>query len=125
MDYLIVSICLIIGFILWYFYYGLECFLNGATLGRNQYTMHFSCLWEELLWVLPGGGERKAQFVRDRIGDFPRGSFAGYAYEDIRKYNRYKEVGRAVLPGLGHFILTHMILPLSPLLFYIFLVVVL
>lgn len=124
MDYFIVAVCLIVGFFLWYFYYGLECFLNGATIAHDQYTMQFHCLWEELLWNLPGGGERKAQFVKEYIGDIPCGTFVDYSYEDIRKNNRYKEVGRAVLPGLGHFVLTHMFLPLIPLLIYIFLVLI-
>ncbi len=78
----------------WYVYYGLECYLNGASIGRNQYAMPFLCLWEETLWILPGGRRRKLAFAR---GD------ADWADE---------------LPGPVHYVLTHGLILGGPLAVY-------
>ena len=86
---------LVIGFALWYFYYGLECFINGGSLGRNPYTMHFPLLWEEFQWLLPGGWEKKLKICD---GD-----------ENLAKS----------LPGWLHFIGTHICIPFAPLIFWI------
>lgn len=116
--------CLFVGFCLWYLYYGLECWMNGATMSRNQYLMHFSCLWEEFLWALPFyGAYLKGEYIREQISDFEHGamcsSSGSWDYSEIREKNLYKKVGKAMLPGTWHFVCTHIVFPLMPLFAYI------
>lgn len=114
-------IATILGFFIWYIYYGFECFLNGGTLGRNQYTMHFHLAWQELTWVLPGGRKRKGRYVKDNvIGDIENGHILGcpWSYKEIRQHNLYEAAANKILPGLPHFLFTHILLPFLPLIFY-------
>lgn len=87
---ILVSIALIPGFVVWYFLFGLECYMNGGGIGRNQHTMPFYWLWQEWLWLGPGGWERKMKLCRGN-----------------------EEMARS-LPGLPHFIFTHIMIPFGP-----------
>ncbi len=46
-----------IGFFVWYLFNGLEAWLNGGNLGRGKWWV-FSCVYEEMLELLPGGKMR-------------------------------------------------------------------
>ncbi len=87
-----IIISLFFGFILWYCYYGVECAINGGTICRNQWFFHFPLLWEEFKWILPGGFNRKLNYTNGDI--------------ELAK----------TLPGIPHFIFTHMFIPLIPFL---------
>ena len=88
MDILIVILLLIIGFIGWYLFYGAECHINGGSLGRNSWTMHFPLMLEELMWILPGGWAKKLKHCNGDI--------------ELAK----------TLPGVIHFVCMHILLPL-------------
>lgn len=84
-------LALICGGVAWYFIYGLELWLNGMMKPN-----HLRGLWEELLWILPGGRRRRIAYVRkfdQKISDTE---------------------AAAMLPGLWHFLFTHVGLPLGP-----------
>ncbi len=107
---------LIPGFGLWYLSYGLECFMDGATLSRDQFLAPFQCFWEEVLWVLPGGRKRKGDYIRRQVSRFEGEGYMGsWTYSDIRRFNLYEEVGSAMLPGWIHFVFMHVFLPLTPM----------
>jgi hypothetical protein len=101
---------LVLGFVFWYLYYGMECYINGGSLGRNQFSMHFSLLWEEFLWFLPGGFDRRVDYLLECKVINP--DVADYSEQEIR------EITKEMLPGRLHFVLTHGVLPLIPLLIY-------
>ncbi len=118
-----VVVAALVGLALWYLIYGMECAINGGTLGRNPYTMHFSLLWEEILWLLPVYGKRRReQFIKDQMGDFENGMmFSGsqsFTYKEIREKGNYDEVARSMLPGLPHFLFMHVFIPSIPVLIY-------
>lgn len=96
----------VLGFILWYAYYGAECAINGGTIMRNPWTMHFPLLWEEFVWALPFiGPERKVDYIFEIYGD------------DVMKICPYC-AARNMLPGRLHFVLTHILIPCIPYLIY-------
>jgi hypothetical protein len=75
---------------IWYILYGLECYLNGGSIGRNQFLMVFQCFYEDLLWVLPGGISRKIKYCNEAFGNL----------DMVDK-----------LPGIPHFIFMHICIP--------------
>jgi hypothetical protein len=83
------------GLVAWWLYYGLECFINGATTGG--FWLPLVCWFEELSWNLPFVGQ-KCRLAHTR-GD------ADWAKQ---------------LPGPVHFLLTCVLLPLGPWLVYRF-----
>ena len=89
-QYLFFSLALGFGLVVWYFYYGLECFINGGSLGRNPYTMVFTLWFEELTWLFPGGWEKKLKLCH---GD---------------------EALARSLPGFWHFLIVHVVIPFGP-----------
>lgn len=116
----IICIALIVGFVLWYLVYGLECFLNGGSLGRNQWTMQFVLLNQEISWLLVPGA--KVKYLKEHVilDCFEHGAICGstkgWDYQEVREQNLWRECANDVLPGWGHFIGTHILLPLFPLL---------
>jgi hypothetical protein len=89
-------VILIFSIFVWYCYYGLECAINGGTIGRHPLLFHFPLLWEEVTWLFPDGWERKLKLAN---GD--------------------KELAKT-LPGWTHFIIVHILLPFGPFIFYVF-----
>lgn len=111
-----IIISLIIGLILWFLYYSLELGLNGVS------DTYLNCLRQEWLWAT--SSKARADFIRDHIEGCELGtmcSFSGksWRYSEIRDNNLYSEVGKAMLPGLPHFLFTHIFLPASPLLIFL------
>lgn len=104
----------LIGGILWYLYYGLECSLNG---GMGCWTLPFKCLWDDIrfkfskkariAWAIGVVGTKAATWG---------GCLMGYKhdYRHIREHDLYDEFAKAVLPGWIHFILTHILIPAAP-----------
>jgi hypothetical protein len=90
--YLWLLVTLPFGFIMWYLYYGLECFINGGSIGNDGdlRTMLLPCLKQEFRWLMPFGDK----------SDIPRGFPTG-------------------IYGLFHFLFTHIFIPLSPTVVYI------
>lgn len=112
-ELIFLTLCLSLA--AWYLYYGVECIINGMTFRRNPYTVPFTEAFTELTWVLPGGGRRKGNVIRDAIGWSEHGAMCGWrrswSYKEIRDGNLYDECGADMLPGLTHFFLTHICLP--------------
>lgn len=98
-----IFVLLIVGFALWYLYYGAECAINGANIARNPYTMHFKLLWEELTWIVPPSKKTKIEY------------FINMGYSQQEAENLIKE-----LPGIKHFVFTHIFIPCLPLILYFF-----
>lgn len=92
-----IIVCYLIGFAMWYFYYMLELFINGATLGYEGKIclMPFKFAWMEFTWLLPGGLKKK--------------------YEHVGKDIEWL----LMMPGFYYFFFTHIFLPLVPLLLYL------
>jgi hypothetical protein len=90
-------LCLFIGLLIWWFYYGLECFLNGAQSAGPWYglTMPFTQWLHELSWNLPF------------VGRIFRVRYAG-GYGDTAN----------MLPGRVHFLIVCVLLPLAPWMAY-------
>lgn len=110
-DIVHVAFALVIGFALWFMYYGCECFINGDTSIWRSF-------WKELLWFLPGGDARKGAYIRKMVehGNGVICSENGsWEYEAVRKGELYVPCGRDVLPGRLHFVITHVCIPLGPL----------
>ena len=56
---------LLLGIGLWWMYYGVECFINGAM---GDWRMPFREAWRELLWNVPiYGWHWRLQFTRGDI----------------------------------------------------------
>jgi len=83
---------LCLGLSLWWAYYGVECFINGAFGGV---WMPFRCWWEEFTWNIP------------IIGKYYR-----------LKFTQGDKEWAKMLPGPIHFGLVCVVLPLLPLLVY-------
>lgn len=113
------AIAIIIGLVIWYFYYGLECYLNGSTL-------IFLCLWQEITWILPGGRKRKGRFVRNEIicyeegkelydGSICASNNGTWRHKAVVEGDLYEQCGEDILPGWKHFLCVHVLIPLMPL----------
>lgn len=90
-----VSILLLcLGFIVWFFYYGLELFLNGAHMQKSP----FYYAYQELMCILPGGWKRKLKYCENDI-----------------------ELAKS-LPGISHFVFTHILIPFGLFFLYMLLV---
>ena len=93
---------LVVAFVIWYIYYSIECGLNGGSLERNPFTMAFFLFWEQLLWSIPGGLQRRTEYVRENVvGDWLGGvcgSKRFWNYAEVREKNLYAECARDVLP---------------------------
>ncbi|KKT91053.1 MAG: hypothetical protein UW92_C0019G0008 [Candidatus Jorgensenbacteria bacterium GW2011_GWA2_45_13] len=98
---------LILGLIIWYLFYGLECFINGGTIGKSRFFFPFECLWNEILWNLPGGKETyvKKHIANSSIDTAVCGSKQVWRSAEIRKKNLYFECGKDILPGFFHLFL--------------------
>lgn len=55
---------LILSGIFWYFFYGLECYMNGAGGG---FFMPFRCLWDDFRFNMPGGWKRRLKAARGNV----------------------------------------------------------
>jgi hypothetical protein len=105
------------GLALWYFYYSVECTLNGGTLGRNQWLMAFQCYYQELLWNIPGqlGINNRLSWIHEFADNGTDGVFITkdriYTYAEIRMGdpNCVDAYARAILPGKLHCILVLLI----------------
>jgi len=86
---------LLLGLVVWYFYYGLECFLSGAYSEFSDFTMPFEQWCLELSWNLP------------IVGDIFRRKFANGDEEWADK-----------LYSPLHFLITCILLPFGPWLIY-------
>ena len=86
------ALLLIAGLFIWWLYYGLECFVNGAHGGVE---LPFVEWWRELCWNLPFVGQRFR--LKQTSGDVE---------------------WAAQLPGIFHFGITCVLLPLAPWLVY-------
>lgn len=100
------------GFVLWYGLFTVELGLNGFFTSPEATTWKGFC--EELSWITPGATKRRADFVRKMIDGWDEGYVGKWRYSEIRDNNLYEEVGWHVLPGYGHFVCVHIILPLTP-----------
>ena len=97
-----------IAFAVWYVFYSVECELNSGSLGRNPYTMAFLLFWEQLLWSIPGGLKRRADYVKENlVQDWKLGGVFGtkrfWNYAEVREKNLYVECARDVLPTPFYF----------------------
>lgn len=121
-----VYLCLCIGLVCWYVCYGLTCFLNGATLGWNhsQFLLPFYWLWKDLLWILPGGANRKAEYMRERIEGLERGCVSGdkksWDYAEVNRTKDYRRCAADVLPNSTDFFMNHFVPVLFPFIFLVF-----
>ena len=82
-------LALVVGFFLWYFIFGVECYMNGGPL-PSDWSMPFRGLVQDLSFNLPGGWERRLRFAE---GD-----------EEWAKQ----------FPGWWHIYAIHVCLPLFP-----------
>lgn len=55
LDAFVYAIALGAGVFFWYFYYGIECFINGAI---GEWELPFRCFWQDLRCNLPFYGDR-------------------------------------------------------------------
>ena len=97
---MIIAILILVASVaFWYVLYGLECFMNGGTIGRNQFLMPFQCLVEEAKWIVPIWGWRQRQLYSEKRG-----------CPELAK----------TLPGPFHFFLMHVAIPFAPVLSYVY-----
>lgn len=81
---------LALGFVIWYFYFGLECWINGAASSGYGNLIPFKCLWDDIKFNSPGGWKRRLEFT---AGD---------------------EEWASQIPGIDRFIFNHILIPLLP-----------
>lgn len=93
-----------VTFLVWYFSYGMEVFLNGGDSVLKSFAEH-------LTWHIPGGLKRRAAYIKEIIDSMPLqmvngqprllGTMAGskrcWDYEEIRDNNLYEEVAKDML----------------------------
>ncbi len=99
-------IALISGFMLWSCLYGTELLINGIM--DLKFKVIFNCLYEEFLWIVPGGLNRKIAYLQKQD-----------CFDDSMSYAKKVVLAKRMLPGIGHFVIMHIIIPSSPLMFYI------
>jgi len=87
-----------IAFVVWYIGYGLEMYLNGGSLGRGRWWV-FKCFVEEAQWFLPGGLEKRTNYIRTMVGTDRslNGFVGGHSYEEIRTHNLYEKIAKRSL----------------------------
>ena len=90
MHEVIIIGCFILGHIMWYVLYGLECYMNGGS--KSPYYYYFL---QDLTFILPGGWRRKLNYCKGDI--------------DLAKS----------LPSIFGFLFTHIFIPLIPLFVYV------
>ncbi len=94
----------ILAFVAWYFYFGAECFLNGAD--SWDFFMPFKCYWQEILWNIPGGQQRRIEWMKEWVKAPQHGTMLGktksWNYEEVRAGNLYAECVSDMLPGKFH-----------------------
>ncbi len=124
----IILFLLLLGGGLWWFLYGLECFLNG---GMGPF-MHLRCLLQDISWLIP---YFRTKYIKEMV-EYGNGTiclsqpllyqiycyfsnkkveYASVTYQQIREKKLYKIVAKQYLPGLSHFIFMHLFVPLFPL----------
>lgn len=117
-------IIFIVSLLVWYALSSATCALNGAYLRpTNRWLVPFAILWEDTLNELPGGANRKGQYIRERVGEEGDGGMisatGSWRYKDIREKNLYNEVGKAMLPGLGSYFIYNLFIPFGPVIIYL------
>ncbi len=133
----ILLVNLLLGLFQWWLFYGLECYMNGDMGG--VLPMHIRCLWQDVKWLLPSN---RAKYIKEMIAE-GNGAICGnpsltrilynfwfvnekdseqylprysWTYQEIREKNLYQKVGNNVLPGIGHFVMIHILCPVVPFL---------
>jgi len=93
-----------IGFIIWYLAYGFEMWINSGSLGRGKYWV-FKCFKQDLQWFLPGGLQKRTDYIREKVKPHPNvsGYIGGYSHEQIREQNLYEYVAKKSLGNGFHF----------------------
>lgn len=90
-----VVIYFVIGFACWYIMTGFGLWSNGYPM--NQKYAVFTGFYEELLWHVPGGLQRRTERVREMLNHrAPFITLGGYPPEQIRNENRYEEVAKRI-----------------------------
>ncbi len=116
-------VAIAIGIVIWYFIYGLDCWVNGASEWAHPIWMPFQCLWHDIVLLMPG---QKARYIRDNIicpdaaekptnGVIMGSRGQSWYYRDVERGNLYHACGKDVLPGISHFVIMHICIPLVPL----------
>lgn len=111
-----ITFCVALGIVFWYVSYRLTLNLNAFCPPPTLVALK-----EDLLWILPGAGKRRASYIKELVkeGDgYMISSKGSWSYQEIRDNNLYEEVGWAMLPGYFSFFLNHVYMPLLPLLIY-------
>jgi len=92
---------------IWLSMFKFEIAMNGG-----DYTQVWINLKQDTIWAF--SRKARGEWCRKRVDIFENGSMGSgdesWSYEEIRENNRYEEVGTAMLPGIGHFILFHCML---------------
>jgi hypothetical protein len=112
------SVYFAIAILIGYIYYRFALFLNGRD---DESTL--KNLWQEILWYLPGGLQRRADLLADRINDPvmirhspASGTISGktklWEYAQIRQENLYTECARDVFASPLEFWGWYFIVPL-------------
>lgn len=113
-EFILVAASFIVGFVLWYGLFTIELAINGFFTTRRTI---WDGLREEILWIAPGAGKRRGDYVRKMLEGWDEGYIGDWKYSEIREKNLYEQVGWAVLPGYKHFLFMHVGVPLAPLIF--------
>lgn len=74
------------GFVVWYLFNGLEAWLNGGRMGRGKWWV-FSCVYEEMLWHLPGGKVRIQRHLQQLMCTVRiKNGIVTHEYNDLEYY---------------------------------------
>ena len=95
----------VIGLGIWFCLYNAEIVINGGQPGLEV----LKNLWEEFTWILPGGWQRKVDYIIKTTPHVENDA----KYLTNEDYDHIKELAKS-LPGIGHFILMHIFVPLLP-----------
>ncbi len=121
MFYFLALVVTVSSLAFWYCYYSCECAINGGFFTRSikwwQVVPHF--LLEEILWLSPWGGTRRKAYIVKLISGWDDGYIGRYTYKEIRQKDLYSQAASEVLPGWGHFLFTHVLLPFGPLFVFV------
>ena len=109
----------IVTFLVWLFIYGVTAFLNGGD-------GVFRCFAEEIMWHIPGGLKRRADYIKDIVDSMPlqivngeprllgtmSGTKQSWSYEEIRDKNLYSDCAKDMLGSTLGFWFSSVLLPI-------------
>jgi|SRR3989344_3120537 len=103
----------VLALVSWYGILVLNYGINGGQLGRGRWWV-FECFLEDILLNVPGGSKRKADRIREMVGETGDGFFCSssgsWSHEKLRETDEYEICGQAMFGSALQNWITHIVI---------------